>query len=70
MIDEVLFMETRVFRAFCERMKLSAKDANELFRSFQIWDFIESCYDSLHLNGDECVLDDIQKILVNKGADI
>lgn len=30
--------------------------------------YIESCYDVLHMSGDECVLEDIRKILNRKGA--
>ena len=42
MIDEVLYMETRILREFCEKMKITAKKANELFNSFKIWDSIPS----------------------------
>ena len=70
MIDEVLYMETRIFREFCEKMKITAKKANELFNNFKIWDYIESCYDMLHLSGDECVLNDIEKILKKRGVEI
>ena len=57
MINEVLFMEMRVFREFCRRMRMSAKEANALFTKHRIWSYIETCYDSLLLSGDECVLD-------------
>lgn len=70
MINEILYMETRVFRAFCHRMKMTAKKANELFNTYNIWSYIEECYDTLHLSGDECVLDDIEQILATRGAKI
>ncbi len=63
MLNEVLYMETRVFGEFCRRKNMSAKDANKLFKENNIWEYIESCYDILHLNGDESVLEDIDRIL-------
>ena len=68
MIDEVLFMEVRVFRKFLRRFQMKAKDAYELFDAYDIWGYIEECYDILHMSGDECVLDDIQQILRKNGV--
>ena len=68
MINEVLFMETRLFRAFCEKFKMPASSVNRIFNSYGIWDYIESCYDVLHMNGDEYILNDILSILKAKGA--
>lgn len=41
MINEVLYMETRVFRKFCNRFKLDASEGNRLFNMFNIWEYIE-----------------------------
>ena len=68
MIDEVLFMETRIFSEYCKKMNMPPKEVNRLFNLFRIWEYIESCYDTLHLNGDECVIDDVQMIIKKKGA--
>ena len=68
MVDEVLFMEIRVFREFLNRFKMKVKDAYDLFDANDIWGYIESCYDVLHMSGDECVLDDIQQILRKNGV--
>lgn len=70
MIDEVLFMETRVFSEFCKRKKISAKTANNLFNTCKIWEYIEKCYDILHLNGDENVLNDVDVILAKQGVNL
>ena len=67
MVDEVLFMEVRVFRQFLERFHMTAKDAYEIFEANGIWNYIEDCYGILHMSGDECVLDDIQEILQKNG---
>ena len=68
LLDEVLYMEVRVFREFIRRFGLKAAEAYRLFEENDIWGYIESCYDVLHMSGDECVLEDIQKILNRKGA--
>ena len=68
MIDEVLFMEMRIFSEYCNIMKIDPKQANRLFNQYHIWEYIESCYDSLHLNGDACVMDDVQTIIEKKGV--
>ena len=68
MIDEILFMETRVFREFCKRYKMTPKKVNDMFNLNKIWEYIESCYDLLHTTGDEYVLEDIINILRNKGV--
>ena len=68
LLDEVLYMEIRVFREFIRRYKLKTTDAYRIFDENDIWGYIESCYDVLHMGGDECVIEDIQKILSRNGA--
>ena len=68
LLDEVLYMEVRIFRQFLERFKMKASDAYSIFEDYDIWGYIESCYDVLHMNGDECVLNDVQQILSKNGA--
>ena len=70
MLNEVLFMEVRLFRQFCEKRGLPAASVNNLFNSYGIWQFIEDCYDVLHMSGDEYILNDIGNILRAKGAAI
>ena len=68
MVNEVLYMETRIFSEFCERKKIKAKEANRIFNTYKIWDYIENCYDMLHINGDENVLNDVDIILKRQGV--
>lgn len=67
LLDEVLYMEIRVFREFLNRFRMKAADAYALFDKNDIWNYIESCYDVLHMSGDELVLNDIQLILQKNG---
>ena len=68
MINEVLFMETRIFRAFCSKHNITAENGNMIFNLHKIWSYIEACYDMLHTNGDEYILDDIENQLRSQGA--
>lgn len=68
MINEVLFMEARIFSDYCNLKHLSATKANAIFNKCGIWDYIEACYDTLHMNGDNCVLNDIEEIIAKKGV--
>lgn len=63
LLDEVLYMEVRVFREFLKRSQMKPAEAYDLFERNDIWHYIESCYDVLHMAGDECVLNDICRIL-------
>ncbi len=68
MLDEVLFMQMRLFRMYREQAGLSARACNRLFEDQGIWDFIADCYDYLHLEGDDAILADIEAKLANQGA--
>ena len=70
MIDEVLFLEARVFREFCTLFKIRPSKANEIFKEYQIWNYIEDSYEGLHMSGDDYIVNDISEILKSKGAAI
>ena len=70
MIDEVLYMEARIFREFCSRFGFSSQRANGIFNAHKIWQYIESCYDLFHTCGDEYILNDIVSVLRRAGADL
>ncbi|MBR3317977.1 MAG: DUF3791 domain-containing protein [Atopobiaceae bacterium] len=59
MLDEVLYMQVRLFRMFREHTGLSSVASNEVFNKGGVWDFIASCYDYLHLGSDGAALDDV-----------
>ena len=70
MIDEILFMETRLLRQFGERFHIDHIKTNDLFNQYKIWDYLERCYDYFHTCGDEYILDDIFEVSQAKGAAI
>lgn len=67
MINEVLYMEMRLLQQFCTEYNISSIEANKLFKKYRIWNYIEECYATLHLNGDEYILNDINQIMTAKG---
>jgi len=69
-MNEITFMEIRLFRMFRERYNKQAKDVNQLFEKYGIWTYIEECYDTLHVMSDECALRDITDILVTNGVQL
>ncbi len=70
LLNETLFMQTRLFSLFCERTNIDPKKADLLFKDYGIWNYIENCYDSLHLEGDENIYLDIINILHSKKVNI
>lgn len=51
-------------------MEDARKKCAKLFKEYDIWEFIEECYDILHLNRYNCVLNDIEILLKNKGVTV
>lgn len=68
MIDEVLYMQVRIFRMFCERTGTDPRVANRLFLQAGVWKYIADCFGSLHLGGDELVYEDVQRLLRRQGV--
>ena len=65
---DIADMQCWVFRMAQTKWKMSSTDCAELFKKYDILGFISDCYDTLHLNGYECVLHDVETLLKNRGA--
>lgn len=65
---DIMDMECRLFRMAQKKWHMEPKECADLFKQYKIFDFIEDCYDSLHLSGYQCALDDIQTLLSNQGV--
>ena len=68
MIDEVLYMQERIFRMFCEQTSIDPQVANRLFLQAGVWRYIAECFDILHLGGDELVYEDVLRMLRRQGV--
>ena len=56
------------FLVFCieiykSRKNLSGKQAIELFRRYEIIDYILSCYEALHTTGENYIIEDIDEFI-------
>ena len=50
------------------KWKMSASDCAKLFKKYGILSFIDECYGILHLSSYSCALDDVERLLANKGV--
>lgn len=65
---DVADMQCWVFRMAQNRWNLSPERCADIFRENGVLEFIEECYDILHLSSYECALDDIEELLRNRGV--
>lgn len=63
-------MQCHVFRMAEKKWKIPPEECAEIFREYDIFGFIDDCYDSLHLNSYQCALDDVETLLRNRGVNI
>ncbi len=67
---EITFMQTRLIRLASEEWHLSIDKIIDLFRSFDVFEYIEKGYGIFHCEGDEVILEDITEFLERKGMKI
>lgn len=65
---DIADMKCWVFRMAQLRWNMSPKQCAQLFVKYDVLGFIEECYDLLSLNSYECVVNDIEVLLQNKGV--
>ena len=68
--QQILYMQVRILRMCKERFGLSFKQAAELFRKFNVPDFIEKCFGIFHVEGDDAVFEETKAYLLAKGASL
>lgn len=67
---EITFMQTRLIRLASEEWYLPIDKIVELFKSVDVFGYIEKCYGVFHCEGDEVILEDIAEFLRRKGMKI
>ncbi len=50
-----------------DKWKKTPEECAKLFQDNDIFGFISSCYEILHLSSYECALDDVEEMLKNRG---
>lgn len=65
---DITDMQCWVFRMAQKKWNITARECAEIFKKYNIFGFIEECYDTLHLSGYQAVLDDVEMILSGNGV--
>lgn len=67
MVD-ITDMQCWIFRMAQKKWNIPPGECAKIFRKYDIFGFIEECYDTLHLNSYQTVLDDVELILAESGV--
>lgn len=67
---EIYMLQVRLFRLAQIKWNLSAAECSELFNKYDVFAYIETCYEFFHVQGDDANLEDIRLYLLNKGVTI
>ena len=67
--DDIFLLQVRLFRLIQIKLNLDLKKCSEIFNKYKIYEYIETCYEFFHIQGDEANLNDILLYLKNKGFD-
>ena len=69
---DILLIQNRLFRLFCERHKekYTSAEMEDLFERYGIWDYMRDCYDMFHIEGDEAIYCELMASLRHSGADL
>ncbi|MGN0384898.1 MAG: DUF3791 domain-containing protein [Lachnospiraceae bacterium] len=65
--EDIFEIQIRLFRQFQTNENLSAKDTEDVFQRYDVFEYIKICYEEYHVQGDEANLADIYKYLHRKG---
>ncbi len=68
--DDLFMLQVRLFRLAQIRWDKEAAACEAIFDKYEVNDYIKTCYEEYHVQGDEANIDDIEKYLRSKGADI
>ena len=69
-LEQILYMQTRLTRAYSEKWHKSLADVVGIFNRYSVLEYIESCYGLFHVQGDDANLADIERLLSRKGEAI
>lgn len=68
--DDLFLIQIRLFRMAQNKWNLDEEKCSELFNKYKIYDYIETCYEFFHVQGDDANLSDIEIYLKNNGIEI
>jgi len=65
---EIIFMQTRILRLASEKWHQTIDDTIKIFKNYKVAEFIDNCSGIFLCEGDDCVLDEVEIMLKNNGA--
>ena len=66
--SDVLYTQLSLFQKFMKRHSLDKMTALQLFEENEVFEILSDCYESVQLDGDGEILNDIDALLRNNGA--
>lgn len=67
---QITFMQTRLLRLASEEWKQPIESVASIFKSLNVFAYIESGYGIFHCEGDEAVLEEVEIFLERKGMKV
>lgn len=68
--DDIFMIQVRLFRLAQLKWDKSAEECEQLFKKYELNEYIETCYEEYHVQGDEANLADLEHYLKVKGLSI
>ncbi len=68
--DDLFLIQVRLLRLAQLKWGISSEECVKIFDKYDIYDYISTCYEEFHTQGDETSLRDIENYLNTKGYSI
>ena len=68
--DDIFMLQVRLFRLAQLKWDKSAEEGEQIFKKYELNEYIETCYEEYHVQGDEANLADLEHYLKVKGLSI
>lgn len=68
--DDIFMLQVRLFRLAQLKWEKSAVECEQIFKKYELNEYIETCYEEYHVQGDEANLADLEHYLKVKGLSI
>ncbi|WP_028242863.1 DUF3791 domain-containing protein [Pseudobutyrivibrio ruminis] len=68
--DDIFMLQVRLFRLAQLKWNKSAEECEQIFKKYGLNEYIETCYEEYHVQGDEANLADLEHYLKVKGLSI
>ncbi|WP_026499164.1 DUF3791 domain-containing protein [Butyrivibrio sp. WCD2001] len=68
--DDLFMLQVRLFRLAQARWDKTVDECEQIFNEYQINEYIKTCYEFFHVQGDEADIIEIEEYLKTKGFSI